>query len=1132
MKSSSQTVVTYLRSLVARQGTEENDCELLRRFGEAHDADAFAVLMQRHGPIVLDVARRVSGDEQLAEDVFQAAFLLLARKAHTIRRPESLPCWLHGVARRLALQGRRERQRRHQRETQVQPTFPPSPLDELTAREFLAILDDELRQLRESYRAPLILCCLEGLPREEAAKRLGCSPDALKGRLERGRERLRLRLEKRGLTLPAVLGATTFLTGSRNPVRAALVQATLQNAISGDCVNPAIAALIKGAMRTMFLHNLRLAGAALVLVGAAAGLGMVIQQEKEQAEQPSLSVMLPENPAQQGDHKDLYGDPLPQGAIMRLGTLQRRAVGAQLAVSSDGESIIGVRGQRYIHIWDAATGKLRQTRELAPSDGYSYLALSWEGKRLATNREAEGREKLTIWDVPTGKKIQTLGIEGARFIPLMAFSRDGKKIAAIGHLQGRDNRHDDLIRVWDLASGKEIFRKEVPNNNQSYLLAFSPDGEQLLASFNNAQGTYCCCWDISNGKQLWQNANNIWHLAMVFTADGKVLAAQQPAPKPLAVDLATGRAAPIENPPPIDYDTRLAGTPDGRTLLISTAKGVIVWDMVNGQELRTLQGAGEQVVVMPDSKSIITNDGVLERWDLKTGKRLWTDTFALGHSGEVVRMAFSADGKRLASVATDGSVRLWDVLTGKPLRSWRGHLPQRWLQYLPEADGAKAVDITPDGRYVLSGGSDEQLKLWDAASEKEVRSIPLPVREDGEDRRYLFHVRISSDGSRAVALFGARGFYFVSGQPANRPAHKLATWDLKSGELLTCHPVELSDGRFSTISPDGRLLLNKGILVDVATGKKIAQLEGKVSAPCEFARDGALVVGSCTRTVQKNGVSYETADGLRVWETATGKAISHLKTDPWMGQVIFHPDNRFILTSDFNGIRLWDTNTGKLMLSRKMPESIPSSSARLGYTASLDFTADGRRLATGLPDSTILLWDIPPLPRETEKWTGKELEALWADLADADAARTWRAVWRMADARDALAFLRGRVKPHPIAAEDVMRKLLADLDSDLFEEREAAAKRLKVLGLQAEPALRAALGAKLSLEQRRRIESILGAMSEPEKPAPEELRQLRALIVLERIGTPEARRLLEEAAKGPPSARLTRQALSSLACIR
>src|SRR5262245_22958000 len=173
----------------------------------------------------------------------------------------------------------------------------------------------------------------------------------------------------------------------------------------------------------------------------------------------------------------------------------------------------------------------------------------------------------------------------------------------------------------------------------------------------------------------------------------------------------------------------------------------------------------------------------------------------------------------------------------------------------------------------------------------------------------------------------------------------------------------------------------------------------------------------------------------------------------------------------------------------------------------LAFTPDGRRLAAGSPGGTI-----------------------WAD---ADAANAWRAVWRLADApQEALTFLRGHVKPYPTAPADVTQKLLADIDSDSFEVREAVVRRLKELGLQAEPALRAALKAKPSLEQRQRIESLLAALVESPPPlVPEELQQLRALIVLEHIGTPEARHLLEDAAKGPSSARLTRQARAALACL-
>src|SRR5262249_18860998 len=121
------------------------------------------------------------------------------------------------------------------------------------------------------------------------------------------------------------------------------------------------------------------------------------------------------------------------------------------------------------------------------------------------------------------------------------------------------------------------------------------------------------------------------------------------------------------------------------------------------------------------------------------------------------------------------------------------------------------------------------------------------------------------------------------------------------------------------------------------------------------------------------------------------------------------------------------------------------------FASCFALSRDGRHLATGMPDGTILMWDISLPPTNARRLESKEIESLWTDLADPDAAKAWRAVWRLMDVpNDALAILRGRVKPYPTAAADVTRELLADLDSDSFQVREAAVKRLKELGPQAE----------------------------------------------------------------------------------
>ncbi len=1117
MNSSAQAVLGYLHSMLSHpRGEQDNDRELLRRFLEAHDDDAFALLVRRHGPMVLGLACRVLGDRHLAEDVFQAAFLLLARKAHTIRRAESLSCWLHGVAFRLALRVRRSQERRQQRESHLRPASSPSALEELTAQELLTVLDDELHQLPENQRAPLILCCLEGLSQEEAARRLGCSPGSIKGRLERGRQRLRIRLEKRGLTLPAALGGTLLIAGSTSPVPAALVKSALQSVTTGAIASPAVAALTEEAMRMMVASKFRaLSAVVLLLAVTGTGVGMMALRPPA-AEENAPAAPVANKPASSGPRVDLHGDPMPQGAAMRLGTVQRRAVGAQIAVTADGKTVLSVRAGKYLRSWDAETGKLRTQREL-PGDSFnSMAAFSPDGRFLAIHNDSAF--EVRIWDVATGKIIQTLPLfsrDGGKrqriHVRFLAFSPDGEHIAALEH----DGKY--RIRLWKTKSGEEIFRQDWEAGlGVTDRLMLAGEGKRLYAVFVSVYTSFRC-WDIATGRQVWQN-ENLRPYTIVVTPDCKILLSGQGS-QAQTVDLATGQTMDLKNPLPIDRYAHLNLMPDGRTLLVADEKGVDVWDWQSGKKVRTLHRAGEEIVVHPDGKSIIANSGALQRWDLTTGKPLWTQTFDWGHVGEVLDLAFSADGKRLASGSADGTVRLWDAATGQPLRVWRGHQARRPIAFHNYREaGVQSVDITPNGRWILSAGSDDRLKLWDANADKEAGTIVAPKGAPGLVIPLHYKVRINSEGNRATALYGC----FAEGEPP-KCINKLATWNAKTGELLVDHSIQLESGACYSLSPDGGLARMWNVLVDAASGKEMVRLpemRGNVGA---ISRDGSLVAGIARDN-----------SGLHVYESVTGGSAASLKAVKWTSQVAFHPDNHILATNDLDGIQLWDLRNGARGAQFRTPEPVRVGVPMDRNVCCVAFTPDGRRLATGMPDGTILMWDILLPPSKPQRLEPKEIESLWADLADADAAKTWRAVWRLADApNDALTLLHARVRPYPTAPAEVTRKLLADLDSDSFEVREAAVKQLQEMGLQAEPALREALQAKPPLEQRRRIEAILAGLSEiPEKPATEELRQLRALIVLERMGTVEARGLLREVAQGPPSARLTRQAQACLACLQ
>jgi RNA polymerase sigma factor (sigma-70 family) len=215
---------------------------LIERYVASQDQAAFARLVERHGPLVLGVCRRVLRNHHDAEDAFQATFLVLARKARHIRRRDALATWLYKVAYHLAVKLRAAAERRRQAEQQPSPARPQPAEDQITWGDLRTVLDEELARLPEKYRAPLLLCCLAGRTRDEAAEQLGWTLGALKMRLERGRRLLRTRLARRGLTITAVLLAMLLAQlATATPVAAGLATTTSMAAVLFAAGNTAAA---------------------------------------------------------------------------------------------------------------------------------------------------------------------------------------------------------------------------------------------------------------------------------------------------------------------------------------------------------------------------------------------------------------------------------------------------------------------------------------------------------------------------------------------------------------------------------------------------------------------------------------------------------------------------------------------------------------------------------------------------------------------------------------------------------------------------------------------------------------------------------------------------------------------------
>jgi len=334
------------------------DAELLERFALRRDdaaEAAFETLLARHGAMVLNVCRQVLGDSHAAEDAFQATFLVVVRRAGSlrVRKPGSLGPWLYGVAYRIALKARQSSARRRARERRTaMPAFATSSVA-LEDDELQALLHEEVDRLPSKYRAPVVLCYFEGRTHDEAAAALRWPVGTVRGRLARARDRLRARLTRRGLSPGGWIETSLMAPAFRIEPSAPLLEATIAAAIKGTAAG-AVDAMANLMLRSLLVARFKLAAALLSIVLMTAGFGLAFcgAPASQARRRPEPATARVATDRARSTPLDRHGDPLPEHARARLGNVPFHdgSLVNQVFYTPDAKSLVTVNNAPVVRV--------------------------------------------------------------------------------------------------------------------------------------------------------------------------------------------------------------------------------------------------------------------------------------------------------------------------------------------------------------------------------------------------------------------------------------------------------------------------------------------------------------------------------------------------------------------------------------------------------------------------------------------------------------------------------------------------------------------------------------------------------------------------------------------------------------
>ncbi|HEY7326380.1 MAG TPA: WD40 repeat domain-containing protein [Gemmataceae bacterium] len=791
---------------------------------------------------------------------------------------------------------------------------------------------------------------------------------------------------------------------------------------------------------------------------------------------------------------DRFGDPLPEGAIVRLGNLDLRNDIPILtaAFTADGKTF--VTGDAVsIAFWDLATGKCVRRVPLKNAGPVQLRRLSNDGKILMLS---DSHDIIHFLDAFSGEEQRTLN--HARCGPIwgktLELARDGKILAAVHRASNATAMAS--IAVWEVAGSKLLHEFKVPSLAQGPppydLIALTPDGKQLVLPHDDGSLHLV---DIANGKEVRafemppsrQRVAPASRVApafrfqrLVLSPDGRYLAFGGSAATWTVCDMTTGkRVRQLESLQ--SYVSGPIFTPNGRFIAVDENKEVRLFGVLSGKEIRKLPKPGQ---VGPSTKLVFSPDGrmlaafpsshTIYIWDVVAQRRLHP---LVGHEGQVRALAFFPDGKRLVSADQTGERRVWDIASGQSLA-------QRTYNY-----GAQSLTVDGDGETVRFACNDISVHQWDLRTGRE------EVRKIVGDGLYSNVLALSPDGRSLAVLVPNR----AAPQKA-RGAPELRLYDLKTNQSIVLpRPTEQGGFGYLAFTPDSHCLAAScgGVLRlwDRDTGKLVREVQRVTldGSPVHLAlaADGRSFIALMDRM-------------LRIREIASGE--DRLQTHPLgnMFSLAYSPDARCFACGLGDGQILVFSAVSGIQLAQWQ--------GKQGYVFSLAFSRDGRFLASGGTNGTILIWKVPQEEELLAVLSAKETDSLWQALGDRDAAVANRALVGFAAApaktlpyfKDRLSSLGKQLDSSQIA------DLIAKLDDDSFKVREQAMSELARAGANAADALGQALHKNPSAEAKRRIEDLLARLKKGGDS--QRLRFVRAVEALERIGTTQAKEMLRNLA--------------------